>query len=82
MTSISPDAPVEDISEMLVLTMRITGLSPLEPPPTLTDIERLKVHVIRMRLHGYLSQEIALRLLDRADLRASTLNPPQVNDER
>jgi hypothetical protein len=68
-----------DTSEMVELALRIVTSAPMDgllgEPPTLEDIERFKIHVIRMRLRGYLTQELALRLIHRADLRALTLLP-------
>ena len=72
---ISPDAPHDAISEMVALGVRIAdpGLFPSDPPLTLADIERFRLGVTHMRLQGYLSQELSLRLLHRADLRELTL---------
>ena len=69
-------APMDDTSTLVEMAFRILTDEPAYPQyaPTREEIERFKLHVIRMRLCGYLTQELALRLINRADLRALTLS--------
>jgi hypothetical protein len=69
----------DSTAEMVVLAMRICITDPaimqFAEPVTEADIESFRIHVLRLRLRGHLSEELALRLLGRADQKALTLLP-------
>jgi hypothetical protein len=66
-------------AEMIELAMRICITDPavmaFATPITHDDIENFRIHVLRLRLRGHLSEELALRLLGRADQKALTMLP-------
>jgi hypothetical protein len=68
-----------DTAEMIELAMRICISDPVLQPfveaVTNDDIDMFRIHVLRLRLRGHLSEELALRLLGRADQKALTLLP-------
>jgi hypothetical protein len=46
-------------------------------PPTVAEIEAFRVHVIRLRLRGLLTQELCLLILESADRREALLQASQ-----
>jgi hypothetical protein len=69
----------DSTTEMIELAMRIClsdpVMIPLAAAVTNDDIDLFRIHVLRLRLRGHLSEELALRLLGRADQKALTLLP-------
>jgi len=71
-----------DLSDTVEMALRIILDDEMQggrygAPPTVTEIEAFRIHIIRLRLMGVLRQELCLKLLESADKREALLQASQ-----
>lgn len=71
----TPTPPPDPMEEGLELALKIFVTDP--DVVTVEELEKFLVHVVHMRLRGQISQDLAIRLMDKGNTRIAALQIEQ-----